>query len=535
MSSLTESGLISDWLAHHARLRPEHTAVIDLATGRSYTYGQWFPRVARLAGALRARGVQPGDRVMVLARNSTDVYETMFACWRLGAVFMPVNWRLASSEIADIVADASPSLLVVDEEFLPLLPENGAIESGPIVSGPIASGAIESGPSPSVRAATPACLLRRPGDDASDYERAIAEATPVLEFAPVGLDTVNTLLYTSGTTGRPKGVIGNWRMTTVMLLQASISGGLGADCVTLTAAPQFHTAGLNSFATALIHLGGTLAVMAVWEPGEALRLLADPGLGVTHTLGVPTQFLLMTRHPTFGSLQFPAVRMAAVGGAPPTTTLMDTCAAHGLPLTPGYGMTECFGVTQISAAVARRKPGAVGWPALYTELRVADEAGRVLPAGEVGEIQIRSAGVTPGYWNQPEATAAAFMGGWYRTGDMGYFDEEGLMYVVDRKKDMFISGGENVYPVEVENIISSFPEVLQVACIGVPHDTWGEVGAAYLTLRPGFTAEAVETFAARCREQLAAFKVPKSFHVVEQLPMSAQGKVLKTELRKQHV
>ena len=528
MSSLTETGLISDWLAHHARLRPAHTAVIDLATGRRFSYGQWFPRVARLAGALRERGVQQGDRVMVLARNSTDVYEVLFACWRIGAVFMPVNWRLAPSEIADIVADATPALVLVDEEFVGLLPVDA---THPAPSANFANPATTQ--SPSV-AASPARLLRRPRDVTSDYEQAIANATPVLDFAAVGLDTVNTLLYTSGTTGQPKGVIGNWRMTTVMLLQASISGGLGADCVTLTAAPQFHTAGLNSFATALIHLGGTLAVMAVWEPGEALRLLADPALGVTHTLGVPTQFLLMTRHPTFGSLSFPSVRMAAVGGAPPTPTLMDTCAAHGLPLTPGYGMTECFGVTQISAAVARRKPGAVGWPALYTELRVADDTGHVLPAGEVGEIQIRSAGVTPGYWNQAEATAAAFMDGWYRTGDLGYFDDEGLMYVVDRKKDMFISGGENVYPVEVENVISSFPEVLQVACIGVPHDTWGEVGAAYLTLRPGFTADAAETFAARCREQLAAFKVPKRFHVVEQLPMSAQGKVLKTELRKQH-
>ena len=528
MSSLTETGLISDWLAHHARLRPAHTAVIDLATGRRFNYGQWFPRVARLAGALRERGVQPGDRVMVLARNSTDVYETLFACWRIGAVFMPVNWRLAPSEIADIVADATPALVLVDEEFAALLPVDATHNAQPAHSGHPAPSAN------SANARAPTRLLRRPGDATSDYEQAIASAMPVLEFAAVGLDTVNTLLYTSGTTGQPKGVIGNWRMTTVMLLQASISGGLGADCVTLTAAPQFHTAGLNSFATALIHLGGTLVVMAVWEPGEALRLLADPALGVTHTLGVPTQFLLMTRHPTFGTLQFPTLRMAAVGGAPPTPTLMDTCAAHGLPLTPGYGMTECFGVTQISAAVGRRKPGAVGWPALYTELRVANESGRVLPAGEVGEIQIRSTGVTPGYWNQPEATAAAFMDGWYRTGDMGYFDDEGLLYVVDRKKDMYISGGENVYPVEVENVISSFPEVLQVACIGVPHDTWGEVGAAYLTLRPGFMADAAGTFAARCREQLAAFKVPKSFHVVEQLPMSAQGKVLKTELRKQH-
>lgn len=501
---ITEPGLIGDWLAHHARSRPGHTAVIDLATGRRFTYGEWYPRVARLAGALRARGVGPGDRVMVLARNSTDVYETMFACWRLGAVFMPVNWRLSVSEVAEIVDDAAPSLVVVDEEFAPSLP------------------------------AHPARLLRRPGDGASDYEQAIAGAVPEPVFAAVGLETMNTLLYTSGTTGRSKGVIGNWRMTTVMLLQAGISGGLSPDCVTLTAAPQFHTAGLNSFATALIHLGGTLAVMAAWEPGEALRLLADPTLGVTHTLGVPTQFLLMTRQPAFGSLAFPSIRMAAVGGAPPTPTLMDTCAAHGLPLTPGYGMTECFGVTQISAAVARRKPGAVGWPALYTELRIADDAGKELGIGAVGEIQIRSSGVTPGYWQQPEATAAAFIDGWYRTGDLGYFDEEGLLFVVDRKKDMFISGGENVYPVEVENVIAAFPEVLQVAVIGVPHDTWGEVGAAYCLLRPGYEALGPEVLAARCRERLAAFKVPKSFHFPQALPMSAQGKVLKTELRKQH-
>ena len=503
----TEPGLVADWLAHHARTRPAHTAVIDLATGRRFSYAAWYPRVAGLAGALRERGVGPGDRVLVLARNSTDVYETMFACWRLAAVFTPVNWRLSAAEIADIIADATPVLVVVDEEFESLLPALPTL---------------------------PVRLCRRPGGAASDYERAIAAANPVWDFAAVGLETMNTLLYTSGTTGRPKGVIGNWRMTTVMLLQAGISGGLSPDCVTLTAAPQFHTAGLNSFATALIHLGGTLAVMAVWEPGEALRLLADPGLGVTHTLGVPTQFLLMTRQPTFGEYSFPSLRMAAVGGAPPTPTLMETCAAHGLPLTPGYGMTECFGVTQISAEVARRKPGAVGWPALYTELRVADAAGQPLAVGDVGEIQIRSAGVTPGYWNQPEATAAAFVDGWYRTGDLGYFDDEGLLFVVDRQKDMFISGGENVYPAEVENVIAALPEVLQVAVIGVPHDTWGEVGAAYCLLRPGHAMPPAEELDRRCRERLAAFKVPRSFHFVDALPMSAQGKVLKTELRKRH-
>jgi fatty-acyl-CoA synthase len=228
------------------------------------------------------------------------------------------------------------------------------------------------------------------------------------------------------------------------------------------------------------------------------------------------------------------VRLAACGGAPATTALMDTWAAKGLKLTPGYGMTECFGVTTIRADVARRKPGAVGWPALYTDIRVADEANRPVPAGTVGEVQLKSGGVTPGYWRQPDATRAAFVDGWYKTGDLGMFDDEGLLFIVDRKKDMYISGGENVYPVEVENALASFPEVGQVAVIGVPDPNWGEVGKAIVVPRAGHTVDS-GALLARLAGRIAKYKIPKSVIVVDRLPLSAQGKVLKTELRQHYV
>ena len=496
--------MIADWLAHHARTRAGHTACIDLGTGRRFTYLQFFERVTRLAGALGRHGVRRGDRVMVVARNSTDVYEIMFAAWRIGAVFMPVNWRLAPPELEEIARDGEPALVIADTEFVDSLPKNAA----PLLS-------------------------RRPGDETSEYERDIAKAAPALEFANADFDTMNTLLYTSGTTGKPKGVIGNWRMTTVMQLQAGVSAELNPDCLTLTAAPQFHTAGLNSFATALFHLGGTLAVMSAWDAETALRHLTDPALGVTHTLGVPTQFLLMSRLPSFASSRFPSLRMAAVGGAPPSQALLEIFAAQGLPLTPGYGMTEVFGVTHMRADVALKRPGAVGWPAIYTEFRVADDARRPLPQGEVGEIQIRSAGVTPGYWRQPGATAEAFIDGWLRSGDLGSLDESGLLYLVDRKKDMFISGGENVYPAEVENLMSSFPEVAQVAVIGVPDPKWGEVGLAVVVRRPGSAASEAELIE-RCRGRIATFKIPKAMTFTAALPLSAQGKVQKNELRRQY-
>jgi fatty-acyl-CoA synthase len=504
MTARPPEPLIVDWLAHIARAYPDQPALIDLATARRFTYAQMFERVCRLARGLNAHGVGRGDRVMALARNSTDIYDMMFACWRVGAAFMPVNWRLAPPEVAEIVADGEPRLILADEEFAPNLPEGN-----------------------------PPRVIRRPGDAASDYEQLIARSDAAREFCPQSLDDMNMLLYTSGTTGRPKGVIGTWRMTTAMLLQSAITARLGPGCVTLTAAPLFHTAGLNSYATPTLHAGGAIAVLGQWQPELCLDLLADTELAVTHTLGVPTQFIAMARHPKFQTITFPSLRIAAIGGAPPTEELMRTWAAKGCALAPGYGMTEVFGGASLAPEEALRKPGAVGRAAPMAEIRIADETGAELPAGGVGEIQFKSPGVTPGYWRQPEATRAAFIEGWFRTGDMGYKDADGVLYLVDRKKDMFISGGENVYPAEVENVIASFPEVSQVAVIGVPDPTWGEVGKAVIVPRAGAVVDPGEILA-RCRGKIAPYKIPKSVAIAAELPLSAQNKVLKTELRKRY-
>lgn len=399
--------LIADWLAHHARTRGEHVACVDLGAGRWFTYRQFFDRVARLAGAFRGRhGVGPGDRVMVVARNSTDLFEIMFAAWRIGAVFMPVDWELDPPELGEIAVDGSPALVVVDEEFLPALPTTAR-----------------------------RILTRRPGDETSEYECDIATSDPIREFSETTLDTMNTLLYTWGTTGKPKGVIGTWRMTTAMLLQASANAMLTSDSVGLVLAPQSQPAGLHAFATALFHAGGTVAAMADWDPSRALRHLADPTLGVTHTHGGPDQFQLMSRVPGVGDLTFPTLRVAGVSGGPIPADLMEGCAAHGLSLTPSYGLTEAFGVTHMSAESALRKPGASGWPTMYTEVRIADGNDAVVPAGAIGEIQIKSGAVTPGYWRRPETTAAAFVDGWFRTGDLGAMDETGLLYVAGRKPE----------------------------------------------------------------------------------------------------
>ena len=494
--------LIVDWLAHAARLHPNQISLVDLATARRFTYHQMFDRVCRLATAWTALGVVRGDRVMALVRNSTDIYEMMFAAWRIGAAFMPINWRLAPPELAEISDDGEPALFVIDEEFL----SNIDTSSKPV-------------------------LRRRPGDPNSEYEQVIALAKADTSFCAQTLDDMNLLLYTSGTTGRPKGVIGNWRMTLTMLMQSAATARLGPGCVTLTAAPLFHTAGLNSYATPTLHVGGTIAVMGLWTPESCLDALADPALGVTHTLGVPTQFLAMSRHPKFAAARFPNLRIAAIGGAPPTEDLMRTWAAKGCALSPGYGMTEIFGGASLAHDEAIKKLGAIGRAIPMTQIRVADEQGREVPQGIVGEIQIKSPGVTPGYWRQPQATKEAFIEGWLRTGDMGHMDGDGVLYLVDRKKDMFISGGENVYPAEVENVLSNFPDIAQVAVIGVVDPTWGEVGCAIIVPRANAVIDQADVLS-RCRGQIAPYKIPKSIVVVRELPLSAQGKVLKNELRR---
>ena len=497
------SDRVYDWLAYHARYNGDLPACVDLGTGRRFTYAQINDRSARLATGLAAEhDVGKGDRVAIIAANSTDFYELMFACWKLGAIFVPLNWRLHPVEIAALLAHGEPKVLFCDEEFAALAQgwEQGAM------------------------------LIRRVGNG-SDYEQLIAGHGPETLMPELAGDDLNCLLYTSGTTGRPKGVMYNYRMTHNTVLCAALHAGMSRDSVSLTYAPLFHTAGLNGAGTPLFHYGGCLYVMPRWDAEKCLSYLVDAEMGITHCIGVPTHYLMMSELPEFESARFPTLVCLGVGSAPVSMQLLRTWEAKGVALAQSYGLTECFSVTLTPPHRAREMLGSAGQAMMHVELQVGDDQGKELPPGEVGEIQLRGPGVTPGYWRDPELTAASRVNGWFRTGDGARMDEDGTLFMVDRIKDMFISGGENVYPTEIENVIVKMPAVSMAGVIGVPDPKWGEVGMALVLPRKGRQVTAGEVLK-QCRANLARYKIPKQVKIVSELPISPQGKLQKTELRR---
>jgi len=496
-----------DWLAYYAEFDPGRLAAVDLATGRWLTYGEFDDRATRLATALRERfGVERGDRVGFLAQNSTDHFETMFACWKLGAIFVPVNWRLSPHETAAIIEHCEPRVILHDEEFTAQL----ALAHAPTV-------------------------CRVPGEDACGYQELITTHQPHVLMENVDFDTVNMLLYTSGTTGRPKGVIYTHRMTNNIVIHAALHARVRAGTRTLTYSPLFHAAGLNAVAMPQFHYGGAVLVMKTFEPRQCLRLLTDPAMEITHTVGVPTTYAMMSQLPEFATATFPTLEVAGVGAAPVPLHLLEVWAERGQVLSQSFGMTEVFSVSFTPPEKAREQIGSAGHPLMHVTVQIADHRGHELPRGSVGEIQVRGPGVTPGYWHDPEATATAFTrSGWFRTGDAGRMTSDGTIYVVDRIKDMFISGGENVYPAEIEDVVASLDDVGLCAVIGVPDERWGEVGLALVVPRPGRTVDP-EKVADLCRERLAKYKVPRQVEIIDALPLSPQGKVLKKDLRKRYV
>ena len=503
----TQTDPVFDWLAYYAEFDPDRLAAVDLATQRWLTYGQFNERSTRLATALRERfGVEHGDRVAFLAVNSTDHFEAMFACWKLGAIFVPMNWRLSPHETAAILEHCEPRVVLHDADFAPLL----AFAHAPT-------------------------LGRVPGQAACGYEQLIATHEPLVAMEHADFDTINLLLYTSGTTGRPKGVIYTHRMTHNIVLHAALHARIRAGTRTLTYSPLFHAAGLNALAMPSFHYGGAVLVMRTFDAGQCLTMLTDPDLRVTHTVGVPATYQLMSQRPEFAAASFPTLEVAGVGAAPVPLHLLETWAAKGLVLSQSFGMTEAFSVSFTPPEKAREQLGSAGHPLMHVKVQIGDEHGLELPRNQVGEIQVRGPGVTPGYWHDPEATIAAFTAnGWFRTGDAGRMTEQGIIFVVDRIKDMYISGGENVYPAEVEDVIGDLDAVSQCAVIGVADRKWGEVGLALIVVRPGHQLEP-ERVLEHCRERLARYKVPRTVRIVPTLPLSPQGKILKRELHPRYL
>ena len=495
-----------DWIAHHASRRPRQTAIIDLATDRRFTYQELDGRIARLAWHLRAElKVAAGDRIAVLAHNTTDTLEVEFACGRLGAIFVPMNWRLSDSELRTIMADCSPTMLFHDSSFT----------------------------ARSISLATECsiphtCML---GAADTHYEIAISRASRLDDPAVRTHDDPWNILYTSGTTGLPKGAIITYGAALWHTVNATAVARISHDSVHLCVLPLFHAGAIYFLTNPILHAGGCVAIVRDFDPGSALGYIGDRALGITHLFAIPTHYLFMAQHANFPNTDFSRVRFAGVGGAPTPVSLLQAWEGQGVPISQGYGSTETLYVTALDSEDAQRKVGSAGKPVLHAAVRVVDADGRDVAPGETGEIWVKGPSVTPGYWNQPETTRAAIQDGWLRSGDAARIDDEGYYYIVDRWKDMYISGGENVYPAEVENVIHQMEAVAEAAVIGVPDERWGEVGRAIVVLKRGCELSDVALLA-HCAEKLARYKLPRSVVFVDELPHNATGKLHKPTLRK---
>ncbi|WP_420453814.1 acyl-CoA synthetase [Ilumatobacter sp.] len=501
-----------DWIAHHARNRGGREAIRCLGTDRTFTYADLDRRVDALASHLASIGVGRGDRVAMLAHNGVEYFDLQFACVRTGAICVLLNWRLTVAELEYVVGDSSPTLMIHDASF------DGSAEE------------LQR------RCAIPELLEIDGGTDDSAYERALAEAAGGGYDAPeLTHDDVVTIMYTSGTTGLPKGAMITHGMNFWNCVNLGVPAAVGIDTVHLNILPLFHTGGLNCYSNPVLHAGGTVVLVKEFEPGRALALLGDESQGITHLFGVPAPYQFMMQHEDFDSTDLSRLRSAGVGGAPCALTIMEAWQERGVTLMQGFGMTETSPASIfLDPADALRKIGSTGKALMHTEFRIVDDEGADRGPDEVGELWVAGPNITPGYWNRPDATADAFEGRWLKTGDAARVDDEGFVYIVDRWKDMYISGGENVYPAEVENVLYQLPEVAEAAVIGVPNDRWGEAGLAVLALKPGAEIDR-STVVQHCVGQLAKFKVPNDIAIVDELPRNATGKVLKRELRDRFV
>ncbi|MEB3300198.1 MAG: long-chain fatty acid--CoA ligase [Candidatus Sericytochromatia bacterium] len=492
------------WLDRWGTYAPGKTALVDVHGGRRWSYEALAYRVRKLAGALAVRcAVGPGDRVAVLAHNTPETLELLFACARLGAILVPVNFRLAAAEVAYVLGDAEPKVFFYGPECRELAWQALALSPG----------------------ARPLPFVADREEEA--YPEFLASGQE-LPCHGVSLDDPLLILYTSGTTGRPKGAILTHGTVTWNAVNTQVGWDLRHEDVTLTHTPFFHTGGLNVLTTPLFHMGGTVVLQRSFDAAEALELVARERCTVI--FAVPTMFQMMAEARGFAEADLTSVRFFITGGAPCPVSLIHLYDARGIVFKQGYGLTEagpnCF---TLDARDAVRKAGTVGFPNMHVEVRIVNEEGQDVAEGEVGELLIRGPHVFPGYWRNEQATRTALREGWLHTGDLVSRDDEGYMRIVDRKKDMYISGGENVYPAEVERVLLHHPAVREVAVVGVSDETWGEVGRAYVAFEADSEVTAIE-LDAWLAGQLARYKMPRSYVFMGALPRTATGKVHKPAL-----
>jgi acyl-CoA synthetase (AMP-forming)/AMP-acid ligase II len=494
-------------LAHHADRFPDRPCLVW--GDETITYGELDRRAARTAAGLARLGVGRDDVVAVLLYNCPEFLETMFAVARVGAIFMPMNWRLAGEEVAYIAGHAGAALVVSEPELVPLAEAARRDLSGVPVVGVGGTA---------------------PGWTAFESLREGGEAPGL---AAVAGDDVHRLMYTSGTTARPKGVM----ITYANLYWKNVAhvvefGVTGAD-TGLACGPLYHVGALDLTTTTVLYAGGTVEIHRKFEAERALDALERRGVSCVWL--APAMVNQILAHPSLEGRDLSGVRLIIDGGEKMPLPLIERLlrAFPGAWFADAYGLTETVsGDTFLDKRATTAKLGSVGKPCLHLEVAIWDEHDRPVGPDALGEIVLRGPKVFKGYWKDAEATAAAFRGGWFHTGDIGYLDPENFLYVVDRKKDMIISGGENIASPEVERVLYEHPAVLEAAIVGRADPRWGEVPVAFVVRRPGAAATEGE-LREFCLAHLARFKAPRAVHFVEALPRNPSGKVLKRVLREQ--
>jgi fatty-acyl-CoA synthase len=497
---------LANWFLQRALRSPERRALTF--EGTTLTYGATQRLIEQYAARLAGLGVTHRTRVAFLGQNQPDFLITLFAAARLGAIFVPLNFRLTGPEIAFIVADCGAEVLIADPAHRP------------VVDGVRAELA-------SVRHFLTA------QSDAGGWERLDAPAGDVAPAAfRTAPDDVAVIMYTSGTTGRPKGAMlthGNiwWNNANAMH-----TIDFEQNDVTLTSAPMFHIGGLNVLTLATLQKGGEVVLHRTFDPGRTLAAIEEHR--VTTFFGVPAMFQFMSQHPDFATADLSSLRVAVCGGAPCPEPLLRLYGERSVPMQQGYGLTETSPmVSFLAPEFGLSKLGSSGRPPLFTEIRLIDGGGEVVrEPGAPGEVLVRGPNVMAGYWNRPEDTEAVIDAeGWFRTGDIAYLDDEGFLTICDRSKDMIISGGENVYPAEVESVLFRHPSIAEIAVIGEPDESWGERVVAVAALKPGQSLN-LEELRAFAGESLARYKLPRRLEIMSALPRNTVGKVLKFELRR---
>ena len=498
------------WMFTRRLKSPDKVALV-FGENERITYRQLADDADRVSALLWHRGIRKGDAVAYIGENSPDFLRVLFGAAQLGAVFVPLNTRLAAPELEYMLSDCGARLLIHDPEFAERL-------------------------APGIEAARVAHVIRTGdgGVGGPGLTGLMRESSAGHADTAVVLEDPAAIIYTSGTTGKPKGAVLSHGNLTWVSMNCIVDYEVVSADVALLISPLFHVASLGMGALPVILKGGTIVLEKGFEAGRVLELIERHG--ITMLSGVPTTYQLLADHPDWAATDLSTLTKLTCGGSAVPTRILNAYEERGLSFSQGYGMTETSpGATSLSPSMTRAKQGSVGLPHFFTDVRIADENGAMVPRGTVGEIEISGPNVFLGYHGMPEATADAFTeDGWFRSGDLGYLDADGYLYISDRLKDMIISGGENIYPAEVENLISDIEGVSGVAVIGVPDEQWGEIPWAVVTLREDAAADsALDTASVRAQldGKIARYKIPKNVIVVDELPRTASGKVRKADLR----